>query len=314
MKNRPAVSVIVPARNAARALPRALDSIRAQTYREIVEVIVAAADEETARVAKAAGVEVVGNPDGSTPAALNRALEAAKGVVIVRCDTHAVLPPTYVERAVETMIRTGADNVGGMQVPAGEGWWEQGIAAAMSSWLGAGDAKYRLGGKEGPAETVYLGVFKKTTLDRLGGFDQDFLRNQDYELNHRIHEAGGLVWFDPELKVEYRPRGSLADLARQYFLYGRAKRQMARKHRRSLRWRQMAPPILTGTLAAAIAASIAWPWALLIPAGYLICLELYAAVTTKRPDLSVATAAALATMHLSWGAGFLTAPRAPRRT
>lgn len=308
------MSVIVPARDAAGHLPRAIDSIRAQTYPEIVEVIVAAADEETARVARAAGVKVVENADGSTPAALNRAIEAAKGDVIVRCDTHAVLPPTYVERAVETMTRTGADNVGGMQIPVGVTLWEQAIATAMSSRLGAGDARYRVGGAEGPTETVYLGVFKKQTLDRLGGFDQEFLRNQDYELNHRILESGGVVWFDPELKVEYRPRGSLADLARQYFLYGRAKRQMARKHRRSLRWRQMAAPVLTGGLAASIAASIVWPWALLGPAGYLIGLEVLAAVTTRRPELSMATTAALATMHLSWGAGFLTAPRAPRRT
>jgi glycosyltransferase involved in cell wall biosynthesis len=297
--------VIVPARLAAGHLPRALDSIKAQTYPEIAEVIVAAADEETARVAAAAGAEVVPNPLGTTPAALNRALDAATGEVIVRCDAHAVLPPEYVERAVETMIRTGADNVGGMQVPIGETFWEQAIAAAMSSWLGAGDARYRVGGEEGPAETVYLGVFRKATVDRLEGYDEDFVRNQDYELNHRIIESGGTVWFDPGLKVEYRPRGSLADLARQYFLYGRSKRQMARKHPGSLRWRQLAAPAAVAVNGAAIMASILWPLALIVPVGYLVGLELFAAITTKRPDLSVATATALATMHMSWGAGFL---------
>lgn len=303
--SRPTVSVIVPARAAADSLPRALDSIRSQTYPHIVEVVVAAADEETARVAAGAGAKVVRNPSGTTPAALNRAIEAAGGEVIVRCDAQSVLPPHYVERAVETMVSTGADNVGGMQVPAGEIFWEQAIAAAMSSWLGAGDARYRVGGEEGPVETVYLGVFKKTTLDRLGGFDEDFVRNQDYELNHRIIESGGLVWFDPELRVDYRPRGSLRSLARQYFHYGRAKRQMARKHPGSLRWRQVAAPAVVSVISGSILASIVWPWALIFPGGYLIGLELFAAVTTKRPELSIATAAALATMHLSWGAGFL---------
>lgn len=302
---RPTVSVIIPARAATDSLPRALDSIRSQTYLHIVEVIVAAADEDTARVAAGAKVKVVRNPAGTTPAALNRALEAARGEVIVRCDAHSVLPPTYVEQAVETMNRTGADNVGGMQIPVGETFWEQAIASAMSSWLGAGDARYRVGGKEGTAETVYLGVFRKETLDRLNGFDEDFLRNQDYELNHRIIESGGLVWFDPELRVEYRPRGSLRALGRQYFQYGRAKRQMTRKHPGSLRPRQVAAPALVVLLALSLLVSVVWPPALVIPLLYVVSLEIYAAVTTRRPQRSLAVAAALATMHLSWGAGFL---------
>ncbi|MGH8944785.1 MAG: glycosyltransferase family 2 protein [Acidimicrobiia bacterium] len=310
----PSVSVIIPARDAAGYLRHTLEAIDAQTYPGIGEVIVAAADEETARVAAEAGAIVVPNPDGITPAALNRALQVATGQVVVRCDAHAVLPAGYVEQAVETMGRTGADNVGGMQVPVGETFWGEAIAAAMSSRWGAGDARYRIGGEEGPVETVYLGVFKRATLDRLGGFDEEFPRNQDYELNHRIIESGGVVWFDPGLRVEYRPRGSLRDLARQYFLYGRAKRQMARRHPGSLRWRQMAAPVLTGVMAASIVASLVWPWALVVPTVYVIGLEFAAAVTTKRPELSMATAAALATMHLSWGAGFLSAQREPDRT
>ncbi|MBW3666570.1 MAG: glycosyltransferase family 2 protein [Actinobacteria bacterium] len=302
----PRVSVVVPARAAARTLPAALASIAAQTYPHIAEVIVATADEETARVAAEAEARVVDNPDGTTPAGLNRAIEAASGEVIVRCDAHAVLPPHYVERAVETLQRTGAANVGGMQVPVGKTFWEEAIAVAMSSRLGAGDARYRIGGEEGPVETVYLGVYDKGTLDRLGGFDESFVRNQDYELNHRIIESGGVVWFDPELKVEYRPRGSLAELGRQYFLYGRGKRHMARQHPGSLRWRQLAAPAIVVVLAAALLLSIPWPWALLVPLLYLMALEIYAAVVLGEAAKSVGVAAALATMHLSWGAGFLT--------
>ncbi|MDX1469799.1 MAG: glycosyltransferase family 2 protein, partial [Acidimicrobiia bacterium] len=216
----PTVSVIIPARDAAETLPKTLRAINKQGYPDVVEVIVAAADAETARVAAEEGARVVDNPFATTPAGLNLAIRASSGEVVVRCDAHAVLPPDYVSRAVETMARTGAENVGGMQVPVGTTPWEKAIAAAMSSPLGAGDARYRIGGKEGPAETVYLGVFRRETLERLGGFDERFLRAQDYELNHRIIGSGGLVWFDPELRVEYRPRGSLGSLARQYFQYG----------------------------------------------------------------------------------------------
>jgi succinoglycan biosynthesis protein ExoA len=299
--NLPTVSVIIPAKNAAEVLPHALESIEAQTYPHIIEVVVAAADEETARAA--ARCTVVDNPEGSTPAGLNRAIAASDGEVIVRCDAHSELPAGYVARAVETLQRTRAANVGGMQVPMGETKWERAIAAAMSSPFGAGDARYRVGGEEGPVETVYLGVFRREALEGIGGFDTSFVRNQDYELNHRLIDAGETVWFDPELKVKYRPRGSLSALARQYFDYGRAKRAFVRRHRGSLRWRQLAAPAVTVTLLCALLISIWMPAALLILLAYTTALVLVG--LTIQAKSAIRVAAALATMHLSWGWGFL---------
>lgn len=300
--NLPTVSVVIPARNAANSLPRCLSAVGAQTYDGLIEVIVAAADDGSAAVAGKGGVRVVRNVSGTTPAALNLAIAASTGEVIVRCDAQSILPPTYIERAVDTMIRTGADNVGGMQVPVGETPSERAIAAAMSSRWGAGDARYRVGGDEGPVETVYLGVFKKETLARLGGFDEDFVRNQDYELNHRILASGGTVWFDPELAVTYRPRGTLRSLARQYRDYGRSKRQFGRRHPGSLRPRQLAPPTLVSLLLVCLVASVWWPPAILGPVGYIVGL-LFAASPGPAPVLR--TALALGTMHISWGLGFL---------
>jgi succinoglycan biosynthesis protein ExoA len=298
--NLPTVSVIIPARNAAEVLPRAIESIESQTYPNILEVVVATADEASARAA--AGVTVVDNPEGTTPAGLNLAIGASSGEVIVRCDAQSILPPEYVSRAVETLMRTGAANVGGMQMPVGKTKLERAIAAAMSSPFGAGDARYRIGGDEGPVETVYLGVFRRDALETVGGFDETFTRNQDYELNHRLIEAGETVWFDPSLQVSYRPRGSLGELARQYYDYGAAKRMFAHQHRGSLRWRQLAAPWLTLTLLASLIVSIWWPAVLIVPLAYVVAL-LGIGLASSGGALRVA--AALATMHLSWGWGFL---------
>ena len=300
--NLPAVSVVIPARDAAETLSRALESVESQDYERIVDVVVAAADEITA--AAAHRVKVVMNPTGSTPAGLNLAIAASRGDVIVRCDAHSKLPVSYVSRAVETLDRTGAAVVGGMQVPVGESAWERAIAAAMRSPLGAGDARYRVGGEEGPVETVYLGVFRRDVLDALGGFDESFARTQDYELNHRVVESGRSVWFDPELEVEYRPRGGLGALWGQYFAYGRAKRLFRAKHPGALRWRQLAPPLLVVVLATALVVSIWLPIALVIPVGYAVML-LIAGLTNGSPR----SALALATMHVAWGLGFLSASR-----
>lgn len=299
----PSVSVVIPALNAADVLPDAVESIRDQDYENIVEIIVVAGDEATGAAGRSIGTTVIDNPAGSTPTGLNLGVTAAGGDVVVRCDAQARLSTGYVSRAVATLQRTGATNVGGMQIPTGDKYWQRVIAKAMASRLGSGGARYRVGGVEGPAETVYLGVFDRRRLLELGGFDERFVRNQDYELNHRIIEAGGMVWFDPELSVEYRPRGSLRDLWRQYFQYGAAKRQFSRIHPGRLRPRQLAAPALVITLVGSLAAGVVWPGALLVPTAYLLGLMFGSAlITLSRETLGIA--AALVTMHVAWGSGF----------
>jgi len=301
--NLPTVSVVIPARDAAESLAVTLAAIARQTYANVVDVVVAAADEPTAATARAGGATVVENPAGTTPAGLNLAIGASSGEIIVRCDAHAIFPPHYVEAAVTTLLAQRAVNVGGSQVPVGQTPWECAIAEAMMSRWGAGDAKHRVGGDAGPAETVYLGVFRRDAIAAVGGFDEGFERTQDYELNHRLIEAGGTVWFDPGLRVGYRPRGSLRALARQYYDYGRAKRQFNRKHPGSLLLRQVAPPILVVAITLALMASILWPAALLLPAVYVLSI-LAASLGRRAPLWRVASA--LVVMHVSWGFGFLT--------
>ena len=295
----------MPALNAESQVGKAIESIMGQDYPHILEVIVAAGDDATKRAAADKGAITVDNPSGKTPAGLNLAIALATGDVIVRCDAQSILPTQYVSKAVETMRRTGAANVGGMQVPAGDTFWERAIAAAMSSPLGAGDARYRTGGEEGPVETVYLGVFDRAVLEQVGGYDEDFVRTQDYELNHRIIEAGGVVWFDPRLEVQYKPRGSLKELWSQYFQYGQAKKKFMRRHPGSLRWRQLAPPFLVMVLVLSALAAIVWPWALTLWALYPIALLVGVLVMPRRLRPNLGTIPALATMHLAWGLGFL---------
>lgn len=312
MTERPPVDVIIPGSGAAKSIGDAIESIRSQTY-PVGSIVVAAHDDDTAEAARRHGAVVVRNPSGTTPAGLNLALTATTAPVIVRVDAHAVLPPGYIERAVATLSATGADNVGGMQVPTGTTFWEQSIAAAMSSPFGAGDARYRIGGAAGPTDTVYLGVFRRSTLQRLGGFDEGFERNQDYEMNHRIRESGGVVWFDPDLRVSYRPRGSLTTLARQYFQYGRWKREFDRRHPGSLRWRQLAPPTLIVVLLASGLAGIWWRPAWLVALAYPAGLLVVGLASIPRARLAaLGMPLALATMHVSWGLGFVL-PSSPRR-
>ena len=306
MASPPAVSIVIPASGAGASLPAALRAVHDQTYPNIVDVIVAAADNDSASAARTGRATTIPNPQRRTPAGLNRAIARSTGDVVVRVDARSIIPDDYVVRVVEALTETGADNVGGMQIPIGHTFPERAIAAAMRSRAGAGGARYRVGGESGPADTVYLGAFRRATLERLGGFDERYERHQDYELNQRIREQGGVVWFDPELRVEYRPRCSLKALARQYYDFGKWKRRFARDHPGTLLMRQKAPPTLVPLLALSLAGSLLWRPLLLLPASYAAAL-----ITSGLAQLRTAGSAALgvpaalATMHLAWGLGFL---------
>jgi len=307
----PTVSVIMPIRDEAAGLDRAVASVLVQEYPIPFDVCLAVgtSDDGTERIADEIAavddrVRVVANPAGVTPTGLNAAIEATGGQVVVRVDGHSALSEGYIRRAVETMIRTGAVNVGGRQVPQPETPFEEAVAAATTSWLGTGGATYRVGGQEGLVDTVYLGVFDRTAGDEVGWFADDLIRNQDYELNIRLRAAGGEVWFDPELWVGYRPRGSWRGLARQYYEYGYWKAGVTGRHPGCARLRQVIPAAFPIVLGMAIGLTLRYRVAGIVPLAYAATLLVAGAGRDRRASRT-AVASVLATMHLAWGTGFL---------
>ncbi|AZM61869.1 MULTISPECIES: glycosyltransferase family 2 protein [unclassified Streptomyces] len=315
----PAVSVIMPVLNEERHLRGAVRAILAQEYAGEMEVVIALGpstdrtDEIAAElVAEDPRVHTVPNPTGRTPAALNAAIKASRHPVVVRVDGHGMLSPNYIATAVRLLEETGAQNVGGIMHAEGENDWERAVAAAMTSKIGVGNAAFHTGGEAGPAETVYLGVFRREALERQGGYNVEFIRAQDWELNFRIREAGGLIWFSPELKVSYRPRPSVRTLAKQYKGYGRWRHVVARYHSGSINLRYLAPPAaVCAILAGVVVGAVLTPWGLVVPGGYLAAIVAGSIPAGKGLPLKarLRIPVALATMHMSWGWGFLTSPR-----
>ncbi|MCA1223819.1 glycosyltransferase family 2 protein [Streptomyces sp. 8L] len=321
----PAVSVIMPVLNEERHLRNAVRHILEQEYDGEMEVVIALGpstdrtDEiaaelvrETAANGRGRRVATVPNPTGRTPAALNAAIGASKHPVVVRVDGHGMLSPDYIATAVRLLEETGAQNVGGIMHAEGETPWEEAVAAAMTSKIGVGNAAFHTGGEAGPAETVYLGVFRREALEQQGGYNVEFIRAQDWELNFRIREAGGAVWFSPELRVQYRPRPSVRALAKQYKDYGRWRHVVARYHAGSINLRYLAPPVAVCAIAAGIVVGAAvTPWAFVVPGAYAAGIVAGSLPAGKglRPRSRAQIPLALATMHMAWGYGFLTSPR-----
>jgi succinoglycan biosynthesis protein ExoA len=320
----PSLSVVIPVRNEAQHLEGAVDAVLAQDYPQPFEVVLAIgpSDDGTDIVAKSLAarderVKLVDNPKGIIPAALNVAIAASTGDVIARVDGHCELGPGYLRAAVEVLQETGAVNVGGVQEAAGTTPMQRAIAAAMSSRFGVGNARFHYGGAAGPADTVYLGVFRRDAVRAVGGFDEDLLRNEDYELNWRLREAGGTVWFDPRLRVRYWPRPTIGALARQYFAYGQWKREMLRRHPRSLRWRQAVPPVALVANGLGLVAGLGGRRrALVVPLTYAGATLAAARRAGARngPDVSRRLPLVFATMHHAWAAGLLLGPRPPVRS
>lgn len=314
----PPVSVIMGVHNEERHLRTAIRHVLDQDYPGRIEVVVAVGPSRDRTEDVAADIEatepqvkVVPNPCGTTPAALNAALSVCHHPVVARVDGHALLPPDYLRIAVETLDKTDADTVGGVMAAEGVTSLEQAIARAMTSRLGVGHAPNHTGGKAGPADTVYLGVFRRSALDRVGGYDETFLRAQDWEMNHRIRRSGGLIWFTPEMRVSYRPRSSLSALASQYFHYGRWRRVVARQHRGTVNLRYLAPPLAVVGMGAGLALGAFVRPSLILPAGYAATVIAGSIVTGRGlPARSwVLLPMVYATMHCSWGVGFLTSPK-----
>lgn len=320
----PAVSYVMPVLNEEDYLERAVRTILAQDYggaKEIVLALGPSRDRSTAIARTLAEADsrviLVDNPDRDIPAGLNRAIAASSHPVIVRVDAHSELTPDYTRRGVEALRRPGVVNVGGIMSAAGSTPVQRAIARAYNSPIGLGGGAYHGSADAGPAESAYLGIFRREAIDEAGGYDPTILRGEDWELNLRIRHAGYAIWFDSTLRVTYWPRGSFSDLAKQFFATGTWRAVIVRRYGRANPLRFFAP----GALVIALALSLTVlalqifsviPWGLwslvhLIPAFYALGLVVGVARMPAQEGLRdrLLSAMSLVTMHVCWGAGFL---------
>ncbi len=320
----PLVSILIPCYNEAQTLPGLLQAIYEQTYpRHRLEVIIAdgLSEDGSREVIEAfqashpdLSLKVIPNPQRIIPAALNRAIEAARGDILLRLDAHSHPAVDYVERCVEDLKKGLGDNVGGIWDirPGGEGWLARAIAVAVSHPLGAGDARYRLKGPAGEVDTVPFGAFRRSLIERIGPFDEHLLTNEDYEFNTRIRQQGGRIWLDPNIRSVYYARATLPALIRQYARYGYWKWKMLRRYPRSLRWRQAVPPLFVLTFLAGAVLSpfvrwIAWLWGLEIALYLSLLLGVSLQQTIRHKDAWLFPGLLLTfpSIHFAWGGAFL---------
>ena len=317
LANHPPVSIILTVINEALHLRAAIKAALSSNYQGELEVILAVgpSTDQTWQIAKELAeqdsrITVHENISGRTPNGLNAALKLAKNQIIVRIDGHSEIDKEYIRKAVETLKETGAVNVGGIMFAQGTTSFEKAVAIAMRSPIGVGSSRFHIGGEAGPTDTVYLGVFQKSALDAVGGYDERFTRAQDWELNYRLRKNSGVVYFDPELKVIYRPRSSLKKLALQYFEYGKWRRAVVRQHSRTINFRYLAPPLNLILQVVSLVLALFVSSLFLIPIiSYLGASTLASLIIGKGLAQRIYLPIVLIFMHFCWGFGFITSPR-----
>lgn len=320
----PRVSIIVPCYNEQSTIHLMLDAFRAQTFpRDQMEVVISdgmstdgTRDEILAFQRKFSDLEVcvVDNTDRSIPSGLNRAIEAARGEIIVRFDAHAKPYPDYVANCIKAHDAGHGDNIGGVWEihPGAQTWTANAIAAAASHPLGVGDAMYRLAATASEVDTVPFGSYRRTLIQKIGGYNESLLTNEDYEFNTRIRKAGGRVWLDPSIRSVYFARSTFVELIRQYWRYGFWKWRMLRRYPDTLRWRQALPPLFVLSLLGLVLLAGFVPffrWVLAVEVFiYIFVLSLagaHAALKYRKPFLLPGLPMAISVMHMAWGSGFL---------
>lgn len=317
----PGVSYVMPVLNEVEHIEAAILSLTAQDYLGEWEVVLALGPsvDGTNRVIEALAaddprIRSIPNELGSTPGGLNAAIRASTHSIVIRVDAHSVLPPDYTRIAVETLLRTGADNVGGIMLAEGITPFEKAVAHAYGSKVGLGGTPHHVGGAEGPAETAYLGTFQRHRLLEVGLFDEGIKRGQDWELNRRLRATGGTVWFTPALKVVYRPRSSLTKLLRQFVATGIWRGELARRFPKENGLRYFVPPVavlgIVVGLVFGVVGAIAGSWLVAgfaIPLFYLVVVVLAAIPVLRRHGMRAAvwSLIVLPCIHFGWGTGFV---------
>lgn len=322
-ENKVQVSVIVPCYNEQDAIEDLLTSLYRQTYPlQEMEVIIAdgmSTDRtrdiilQFKRDHPDMELRIVDNPQQTIPSGLNRALEEAHGRIIVRLDAHSSPSSGYVARSIQALEAGKGENIGGVLniEPGGGTWIARSIAWAAGHPLGVGDARYRTGSDAREVDTVAYGTYRADLVADIGGYDETLLANEDYEFNVRLRRSGGKVWLDPEIRATYVARSTLKDLARQYWRYGYWKLRMLTRYPRTFRWRQLSGAfVLTWIVLGILSVWFVIPrWLIGVEAivyiSALIFAGMQASLEKRDWKMGFGVPLAIATMHFSWGSGFL---------
>ncbi len=317
------LTVICPIYNEEKYIAGCIESILAQDYpKEDLEVIFAdgMSSDRTREIvagysAKYPFIKLIDNPQRFVPSALNKAIEAASGDVIMRLDAHSFYPSNYFSALVAAIGRYDADNVGAVcktdvlnKTPK-----SLAIREVLAHPMGVGNSTFRTGiDRAQEVDTVPFGCWHRSAFDKYGRFDERLIRNQDIEFNKRIHRGGGKIVIVPDTYSTYYARETFGRLAGNNYDNGKWNiltvwytRQL-----KSLSVRHFVPLAFVLSLMLPVIGAIFWHPLIWLAVASLLCYTvLVSAISikiSKREKLNcLDLIKTFFVLHLSYGCGSL---------
>ncbi len=321
---KPFITAVVASFNEERHIRACLDSLFRQQGVGPIDVVVidGMSTDRTVEIVRSypqmgTRLRLIENPRRLQVFAWNMGIAEAQTPYVALFSAHAEWGDDYLAQCLNARERTGAANVGGVQVPVHDGSaLGEVIAWAMGSRFGIGNAQFRYAKEECFVDSGFGAFFETEMIRKLGGYDERLPVGEDADLNYRIRQAGHRIFSSPKIKVRYHARSSLQSLAKQLFRYGYWRRATQLKHPEYVPMRVLAPPIfvvmLVGSLAALLGGSrVGWIVPLLY--GVFCAIAAACAVRTIRRPSVVLVPIVLLCMHLSYGIGWLAGLLAHRR-
>jgi len=319
------ISIILPIRNEFKFISKTLDSILNQDYSiGPLEIIIAdgmskdgTRDVINKYQKKYTNILLIDNPGKIVPTGFNLALSKAKGKVIIRIDGHSKINSDFINNCIKTLRETDADCVGGVTKHIADGMVGITISIAQSSKFGVGGVAFRENvAKKGKyVDTLAFGAYKREVFEKIGGYDEELIRNQDDEFNLRLIQSDGKIWLDPSIKSIYYPRNSLNKLFKQYFRYGFYKVRVMQKRQDFASWRHLVPGIFIFFLLFSIILCPVFPFLFYLIFGSYLSANLIASLFSSGKNsyaspcqfiiLLTLLPSIFFTLHFSYGLGFL---------
>lgn len=238
------ISVVVAVRNEAPYIERCIKSLFEQDFDGEYEVIVIdgisndGTYELLEKLQKKYKFALLRNPKINAAAGRNIGIKRAKGRYIAFIDGDAYAHKDWLKKIHETFEKVDAVGVGGPDLlPEDTNYLSRVIGLVMTSPLARGgrfnpSTQHALVEKERYVDhipTCNL-CLKREVFDKVGLFDESFIKGQDLELSYRIRKAGYKLFYSPSIKVVHYRKGSIPSFARQIYKWAKAKVAIIKKH------------------------------------------------------------------------------------
>jgi len=316
----PTVDIIVSTYNEGRHIDKCLEYVLGQDYpAELVTVWVVdgGSTDNTVAIAQSWAnrdqrLRIVATGQRlNLPESLNLGLERSSAAVVAKIDAHGYPEKDYIRRAVDILTENeDVACVGGRPVQEGETSFGRAVARARGSRVGVGGSEYGGCTERQYVQTVQCGVYRRTTLTKIGCFDPAMNFGEDDELNWRLIESGYRILLDTRIRFHYVTRPTWHAAYRQYRNYGRARVMVVRKHVRYLRPYHLVPAVFVAALFGLAMSAIFLPRAAyVLAAGGALYLGVLAleSVRLSRRQLTLAPliATAFIALHFGYGVGMI---------